>query len=95
MLPASSDQPREIDYITLERDLEMFHESQKRVCEEIVDVVDKHLEEFYQISAKMADIQSLLATTDDMYSKITVDVGGLRSDLLREEAKLKAALETY
>ena len=40
---SSSEQPREIDYITLERDLELFHESQKKVCEEIVDVVDKHL----------------------------------------------------
>lgn len=58
-------------------------------------MVDKHLEEFYDISTKMESIQSILAETDDMYSKITSNVDELRGNLLKEETKLKSALETY
>ena len=58
-------------------------------------MVDKHLEEFYQIASKMESIHSLLAETDDMHSVITTNVLQLRDSLLKEEAKLKSALETY
>ena len=43
----------------------------------------------------MESIHSLLAQTDDMHSAITTNVLQLRDSLLKEEAKLKSALETY
>ena len=42
-LPQSLNQTKEIDFLLLEGDLESFHDAQRRVCEEIVNVVDKHL----------------------------------------------------
>ena len=69
-LPHSPDRPKEIDFITLENDLEMFHEAQRKVCEEIVDVVDKHLEEFYNLAGKMQSIQTLLSSTDQLYTRL-------------------------
>jgi DNA anti-recombination protein RmuC len=75
--------------------LESFHDNQRKVCEEIVDVVDLHLEEFYEIATKMQSVQDKLSKADELYSTVTSNVSALRGNILEQESKLKVSLETY
>lgn len=57
----------EIDYIRIEPQVVELHEIQKQACEDIVEVVDGHLDTFCQISSRLATITDRLAQTETLY----------------------------
>ena len=92
--PALDSQP-EIDFLLLEKEMEQLQEIQSRTCQQIVEFVDEHHEEFIGINKKFENIQNSVEGSETVLRNLIPKIDLYKSQNYTQESKIQEAVAAY